>query len=183
MARPTRPKAVAAILVLAVAVAVQARVPLRSLLQAVVPPTYTPKVSLPLQTMVSAPYNTQQPIYGPCAAVSSAVSRSYSSGSFSGAMQCQGFKMVYYVGDEPGTEAESMACYNPGGARCYAGSANCGCVYPPQTDKRWSCYATGNIWWPFDCGWRPQYYSWTGGGPGAGYCLVRRRGGAARGGA
>jgi hypothetical protein len=73
--------ALAALLAL-VATAVQARGPLRQLLQTV-PPTYAPKTTLPLKPL-------DKPLYGPCSTVGAAVGRSYSSGSWSGRMQCEG---------------------------------------------------------------------------------------------
>ena len=64
----------AALLVLAVASMVQARLPLRQLLQSV-PPTWTPKSAMPLPVFQQKPFSLTQPIYGPCSAVSSPASR------------------------------------------------------------------------------------------------------------
>lgn len=178
MARPSayRPKAMmAALLVLAVASLVQARLPLRQLLeQAVVPATFTPKTAMPLALFIQKPFTLTQPIYGPCSAVSSATGKSMSGGGYSGTMQCAGFDTVYYVGDEPGSDGRQMACYSSGGSRCGPGQAGCECVYPPPTNnEKWMCWSTGNWWWPTRCGFRPTYVAWEGGGPGAGMCLVR----------
>ena len=167
------PRAWAAVLVLAVAASVQARHTLRQLLQVAVPPTWTSKTPLPLPLFVQKPFNLTQPIYGPCAAVSAAIGATVTGGTWSGTMQCAGIDTVYYVGDEPGQDARQMACFSSGGSRCSAGQTNCECQYPAPTDWNWKCLPTGKWYWPFDCASRPSYNSWTGGGPGAGMCLVR----------
>jgi hypothetical protein len=140
----------------------------RQLLQVVTPPVQLLKTSLPLQQL-------SQPVYGPCASVSAAIGKTVSGGSWSGRMQCEGIDTVFMVGDAGGTSGRSLACYNMNGNLCsYPGQAGCGdCMYPSPTASNWACWSTGNFWTPFQCGFRDEYASWQGGGPGAGYCLVR----------
>lgn len=131
-----------------------------------VPPTNVVKTTLPLSVFAT-------PLYGPCSQVGAAISKSLSGGSYSGAMQCDGFpETTYYVGDFGGTQGRQMGCYNMNGQACtYPGQCN-DCLYPAATDSTWSCWSTGSWVWQFSCGSRDEYHTWEGNGPGAGYCLV-----------
>jgi hypothetical protein len=160
------------LLVALVAVAAHARVSLRHLL-ATLPPVQLAPVQLPVPTVAQAPFNLSQPVYGPCAAVSKAIGKTVSAGTWSGPMQCAGFDTEYYVGDQAGTDGRSMACFNLNGYKCSSPGSCPDCIYPPQSDTDWACWSTGNWYWPLDCGYRPVYTPWHDNGPGMGYCLVR----------
>ena len=87
-------------------------------------------------------------------------------------MQCAGIDTVYYVGDQAGTAGRAMAVFNANGDHC-GSPGSCGnVVYPPETGSRWECWSTGPYPWNFQCGSRPYYSTFEGGGPGAGFCLV-----------
>jgi hypothetical protein len=85
---------------------------------------------------VSAPV-LSKPIYGACSDVQVQIQAfmpprwpSLTSGSYGGAIKCQGFPDTFFVGDNQNS-GRSVACFTPNGQRCLPGQWNCPCIYPP----------------------------------------------------
>ncbi len=89
------------------------------------------------------------PIHGACSTVQTQIqtfmkpgSQKLSSGTYGGAIMCQGFSTQYYVGDVAGSAGTYVACYNSFGQWCLPGWPGCGCVYPPVVA---GTYPYGNV--------------------------------------